>query len=79
MNSPPPLTELDWQSSATRQDLDEVALPMLVVYKGGEVEECLTRVHEEFSDTFTLDDVEWLLDSKGILTHPKPTAVAPRS
>ena len=54
------------QSSATRQDLDDVALPMLVVYKSGEVEHCFARVHEEFSDTFTVADVEWLLENKGV-------------
>jgi len=55
------------QASATRQDLDDVALPMLVVYKAGEIEHCLARVHEEFSDSFTVDDVEWVLENKGVL------------
>lgn len=63
------------RASATRQAVDEVALPMLVVYQGGKVVETLARVHEEFADSFTQDDVEWLLENRGLLSAADVEAV----
>jgi hypothetical protein len=55
------------QAGATQKSIDEVALPMLVVYQGGHVVETFARVHEEFGDTFLQADVEWLLESRRLL------------
>jgi len=47
--------------------LDAAALPMLLVYEKGEVQECVARVDACLGAAFLCEDVEGLLEEKGVL------------
>ncbi|CAM9158594.1 unnamed protein product [Hapterophycus canaliculatus] len=53
-------------SAAEGGDYDPVALPTLLVYKAGEVVGCITRVTDDIGETFTQEDVEWLLQEHDV-------------
>jgi len=46
--------------------LDEEALPLLLVYEGGEVKECVARVDACLGVSFLCEDLEGLLEEKGV-------------
>lgn len=44
--------------------IDKVALPIITIYKRGEIVQILAGITYEFlTDSFTVDDLEWLLDN----------------
>lgn len=47
--------------------LDAEALPLLLVYEGGEVKECVARVDVCLGAAFLCEDLEGLLEEKGLL------------
>ena len=56
------------RATLAQKDFDPVALPTLMVYRGGELVESLLRVTDEMGGEradFGMDDVEWLLREKG--------------
>jgi hypothetical protein len=64
----PSLRFLRLRATAAQPDFDPVALPTLMVYRGGELLESLLRVTDEMGGEradFGVDDVEWLLREKG--------------
>ena len=46
--------------------LDEEALPLLLVYEGGEVRECVARVDACLGSWFLCEDLEGLLEERGV-------------
>ncbi|KAM3574830.1 hypothetical protein VYU27_003255 [Nannochloropsis oceanica] len=46
--------------------LDEEALPLLLVYDGGDVKECVARVDNYLGAAFLCEDLEGLLEEKGV-------------
>lgn len=60
----PTVKFLRLRSSAADNSYDPVALPTLLLYRSGEVIGCMTRVTDDIGESFTLDDVEWLLQDK---------------
>jgi hypothetical protein len=43
--------------------VDRMTLPILVLYKGGEVVTSLVGFASEFEKMFTVSDIEWLLET----------------
>lgn len=60
----PTVKFLRLRSSAADSSYDPIALPTLLLYRAGEVIGCMTRVTDDIGESFTLDDVEWLLQEK---------------
>lgn len=56
------------RATSAQPDFDPIALPTLMVYRGGQLVESLLRVTDEMGGEradFSMDDVEWLLREKG--------------
>ncbi|GMH99374.1 hypothetical protein TrLO_g14578 [Triparma laevis f. longispina] len=53
-------------------NFDPIALPVLMVYKGGELAHNFVKVTDDLPTDFTIDDVQWLLENCGIVN---PTSV----
>mmetsp|Transcript_17301 Transcript_17301/g.34717 ORF Transcript_17301/g.34717 Transcript_17301/m.34717 type:complete len:325 (+) Transcript_17301:441-1415(+) len=46
-------------------NFDPIALPVLMVYKGGELAHNYVKVTDELPKDFTVDDLQWLLENSG--------------
>ena len=59
-----------------REDYDIVALPTVMLYKGGQLIEAMVRITDEVGTDFDLDDIEWMLQARDVfeasLTTPAP-------
>ena len=62
----PTVKFLRLRTSAADESYDPIALPTLLLYRAGEVIGCMTRVTEDIGESFTLDDVEWLLQEHDV-------------
>jgi hypothetical protein len=44
--------------------IDKAALPIITIYKKGEIVQILAGItYEYLTDSFTVDDLDWLLES----------------
>ena len=57
---------LRMRASEAPQDFDPVTLPVLVVYRAGDLHASFVRCIDDIGENFTTDEVEWLLSGKGI-------------
>jgi len=72
----PSVKFLQLQASAGSNAIDPVALPILNVYRGGEVFRCLTRAADAVGgEAATADDIEWLLEEQGGVVFPAVTGL----
>lgn len=67
-------------SSESPQEFDEVAFPVLSVYRAGDLVDTWVRITDRLGECFTADDVEWLLsplslfDASSLATRSKGRA-----
>ena len=57
---------LRMQSTQAKSNYDQIVLPALLIYKGGELVESLFRITDDIGDVFTLEGLEHLLGKYGI-------------
>jgi hypothetical protein len=48
-------------------NFDVIALPVIMVYKGGELVENWVKVTDDLPPDFGLDDIQWLLENAGVV------------
>lgn len=59
-----PVKFLRMHASANQVEIDRLTLPILTVYRGGEMMQSFVGICNELgTEYFTRDDVEWMLDS----------------
>lgn len=51
------------EASANGLEVDRLTLPILQLYRGGAVATTLAGIAHELGDSFTKDDIDWLLQS----------------
>lgn len=53
---------------SAKKSIDPICLPALIIYKAGEVKHNFTRVTEHLPEKFTVDDVQEMLESSGVVS-----------
>eukprot|EP01041_Mallomonas_annulata_P001584 gene1584-3061_t len=61
----------DWKllrmnASSNSIEIDRIAMPILTIYRGGRVVNTLMALDQQLGPLFTVDDVEWLLETEGL-------------
>jgi len=60
----PDVKFLRMNASLNQVTIDRIALPILTVYRGGKTVDTFAALDQELGLKFTLDDVEWFLETK---------------
>uniref|UniRef100_A0A7R9UGG9 Phosducin domain-containing protein n=1 Tax=Pinguiococcus pyrenoidosus TaxID=172671 RepID=A0A7R9UGG9_9STRA len=62
----------------TGQEFDAIALPTLLVYRGGQTVATIVRVQDEVGEGLQANDVEWLLGLEGVFQASQNDSAAPQ-
>ena len=53
----------------TRNDFDDVTLPIIMIYQNGNLIHSIIRVTDEIGDTFSKEDLIWLINLYNVNRH----------